>query len=72
MFNKTKSITEKIPHPTSLPDGLYNAVWGGYVIELTHKGRQYELASEEGVRGMGIKVVVQIENGIATFDTVQS
>ena len=72
MRNKVKSITEKVPQVTTLPDGLYNGVWGGYVIEITSEGKQYELATEEGVRGIGIKVVIQIENGIATFDTVRS
>lgn len=71
MRNKVKIITEKVPQVT-LPDGSYNGVWGGYVIEITSEGKHYELATEEGVRGIGIKVVVQIENGVATFDTVRS
>lgn len=72
MKNKVKSITEKIPQPVTLPNGLYNGVWGGYVIEVTYKGKNYELHTEEGVRGIGIKVVVEILDGVATFDTVNS
>jgi len=72
MRKKVKSITEKVPQVTTLPDGLYNGVWGGYVIEITSEGKHCELTTEEGVRGIGIKVVVQIENGIATFDMVRS
>ena len=72
MRNKVKSITEKVPQATTLPDGLYNGIWGGYVIEITSEGKHYELATEEGVKGIGIKVVVQIENGIASFDIVRS
>lgn len=70
MKNKVKSITEKLPQASNLPDGLYNGVWGGYVIEIRFDGKQYELATEMGVRGIGIKVVVQVEDGIASFDTV--
>jgi len=72
MKNKILSITRKIPKETSLPDGFYNGVWGGYVIDITSNGIQYELATEVGVKGMNIKVVVLIENGVATFDTLHS
>lgn len=34
MKNKVKSITEKVPQVTTLPDGLYCGTWGGYVIEI--------------------------------------
>lgn len=36
-MNKIISITVKIPKETSLPDGTYVGVWGGYVIELQFK-----------------------------------
>jgi hypothetical protein len=72
MRNKVKLITEKIPRAATLADGLYNGTWGGYIIEITSGDKHYELVTEEGVRGNGIKVVVQIENGIATFDTLMS
>ena len=72
MKNKVTSITEKLPQPAQLPDGLYNGIWGGYVIELTHNGKKYELNTEEGVRGINIKVVVEIKDGVATFETVQN
>lgn len=72
MKNKIKSIKEKIPHVAKLPDGYYNGTWGGYIIEVHYKGRIFELETEEGVRGVGFKVVVQIENGVATFEEVNS
>ena len=70
MQHKVKSITEKVPQVTTLPDGLYYGTWGGYVVDIDYKGKKYELATEEGVRGIGIKVVVEIKDGVATFDTV--
>lgn len=72
MRNKITSITKKVPKTTTLPDGLYNGTWGGYVIEINYKGDTYELATEEGVRGINIKVVVEIRDGEPTFDTVNS
>lgn len=70
MKNKVTSIIEKVPQVTPLPDGFYNGVWGGYFIKITTQGRHYELETETGVKGMGIKVVVHVENGVATFDVI--
>lgn len=70
MKNKIKSIKEKIPQITTLPDGYYNGIWGGYVIDIYYNGKMFELETEEGVRGSGFKVIVQVENGVATFDEV--
>ena len=66
------SITEKVPQATTLPDGMYSGVWGGYTIELQYNGKTYELKTEEGVRGMGIKVMVQVDNGVATYHEVKN
>lgn len=72
MKNKVKSITEKVPQVATLPDGLYNGVWGGCVINVTYEEKRFELATEIGVKGIGIKVVVAVEDGEATFDTVRT
>ena len=72
MKNKIKSIKEKVPQISTLPDGYYNGTWGGYVVEVTYKGKVFELETEEGVRGIGFKVIVQVENGVATFDEVKT
>lgn len=69
-MGKILSISIKEPKPTTLPDGIYNGIWGGYVISLRYKDVDYELKTEEGVRGIGFKVVVTIKNGIATYDEV--
>lgn len=68
MRNKIVSITEKVPAPSTLPDGYYQGTWGGYVIEVRYNGKAYDLRTEDGVRGVGINVVVHVENGVATFD----
>jgi len=65
---KILKITEKIPQPAVLPDGLYNGVLGGSIIQLSYNAKYYELTVEEGIRGSGVKVVVTVKNGEATYD----
>lgn len=72
MFGKIKSISKKVPKEVTLPDGIYQGLWGGYSIDLRYKSTEYELITEEGVRGTGIKVVVTIKDGIATYDTMNN
>lgn len=71
-MGKILGITEKVPQATMLPDGLYNGVWGGSVIDVRYKNKNYELETEDGVRGFDIKVVVNITDGIATFNEVKN
>jgi len=72
MENRIISITEKVPQKASLPDGYYNGTWGGSIIEVCYQGRIFELETQEGIRGSDVKVVVEVKNGIATFDRLQS
>jgi hypothetical protein len=69
---KITAIREKRPVETTLPDGMYMGTWGGYVIEVNYSGKTYELATEEGVRGIGFKVVVTIKDGVATFEDLKN
>jgi hypothetical protein len=71
-MNKIISITEKVPQKATLPDGNYSGVWGGYIIEVKFKDKTYELRTEEGVRGVGFRVVVTITNGEATFEELKN
>ena len=69
---KIIKITEKVPKEVKLPDGTYLGIWGGYIIEVKYNDKTYELITEEGVRGIGFKVVVTIKDGIATFNSVNN
>jgi len=69
---KIISIKEKVPRVTTLPNGTYMGVWGGYVIEVNFNGKTYELETEEGVKGFGIKVVVIINDNVATFNQIKN
>ena len=71
MYKITK-ITKKVPQEITLPDGIYTGKWGGYIIEVRYNENTYELTTEEGVRGIGINVVVTIKDGIATFGTIKN
>lgn len=70
MKNKVKSIIKHISQVVTLPDGIYKGTWSAYVIELKYENEIYELRTEIGVRGINIPVVIEIKEGVATFDTV--
>lgn len=72
MSGKIISIKEKVPQVATLPDGTYTGIWGGYNIDVRYKDKSYELTTEEGVRGVGFKVVVHIVNGVATFTSINN
>lgn len=72
MKNKIKSIKEQAPQPSTLPDGLYHGTWGAYVITIFYQGKTYQLETEDGVRGVGFAVVVEIKDGVATFEEVNN
>jgi len=72
MSNKIVSIKEKVPQIATLPDGTYTGTWGGNNIDVRYKDKCYELTTEEGVRGIGYKVVVHIVNGVATFTSTNN
>lgn len=69
---KITAINIKIPKETTLPDGIYSGVWGGYCIDVRYNDKIYELTTEEGVRGIGFRVVVTIKNGVATFEELKN
>ena len=71
-MGKILKITEKLPKEAILPDGLYLGIWGGSIIEVSYKNKEYQLETEEGVRGIGYKVLVKIEKGIATFEEINN
>lgn len=64
---KVKSIKLKVQEPSVLPDGFYVGTWSAYVIELKVKGQEYQLETEEGIKGLGCRVIVEVKEGIATF-----
>ena len=59
-MGKILSITEMVPTESSLPDGTYPGIWGGYNIDVKHNGKTYHLKTDIGVRGMGFPVVVTV------------
>jgi hypothetical protein len=71
-MGKITKITVKVPQEVTLPDGIYSGTWGGYVIDIKFNGKNYELTTEEGVRGIDIKVVVTIKDGVATYSELKN
>ena len=69
---KKIKIKEKVPKEETLEDGIYHGIRGRSSIEVNYGGKTYELTTEEGVRGIGFKVMVFITNGVATFETIKN
>ena len=65
-MKKIVSISERNGEST-LPNGSYSGLWGGYVIVVNHGGKTYELKTEDGVRGFNISVNVNVNDGVGTF-----
>lgn len=72
MKHKILSILEKVPSITTLPDGYYDGLWSGHCIDINYKGKAYELMTDEGIRGINVKVIVEVKNGMASFDEKNS
>jgi len=71
-MNVILAITKKEPKTTTLPDGNYIGSWGGYVIVVRHNNIEYELQTEEGLRGTGFKVMVTIKGDSMTFVDIKN
>jgi hypothetical protein len=53
-----------------LPDGVYDGVWGGYVVRFTVDGIDYEAHTSEGIRTPRAKCKITITNGKLSVETV--
>lgn len=62
MSNKIIEITEKIPKVTTLPNGNYTGVWCGYNIDVKHNGREYQMLTEDGIRGVSNVMVTIVDS----------
>jgi hypothetical protein len=71
MSNKILEITEKQPKPVILPNGSYSGVWCGSNIDVKHNGREYQLRTEQGIRGMA-NVVVTISGEELSFTELKN
>lgn len=48
--------------PFVVPDGRYSAKWGGYIVEFSHDGRDFEVTTINGVRGFNVPCHIVIQN----------
>lgn len=71
-MGKITKITQRVPQETILPDGNYQGTWGGSIIVVHHDQKEYHLTTDEGVRGMGFRVVVSIKDGKGTFEDLKN
>ena len=56
----------QVASPTSLPDGIYDGVWGGYIVRFSVDGVEYEARTEIGIRTLRAPCRVSVMQGIIT------
>lgn len=49
--------------PIKIPDGSYKGKWSGYEINFDYEGREVNVHTDIGVRGINIPCSFEIENG---------
>lgn len=54
----------------SLPDGVYDGVWGGYVVSFTVDGVEYEVQSKDGIRTPRAPCKVTSKDGLLSVEAV--
>jgi hypothetical protein len=71
-MKKVLSIQEKLPKQVTMPDGIYLGNWSGHEISVSVGKRNFDLTTDEGVRGINVTVVVTIKDGEATFEEINN
>ena len=72
MDMKIVKITKQEIKPSKLADGWYTGIQGGYEVVIQLHDSTYTLEVDEGVRGIGYKVVVQIIEGDVHIHDLQN
>ena len=57
--------------PEYLPNGDYEALWGGYEVETVINGKKHRIYTTTGVRGMNIPCIVRVLNGVVSVWTLE-
>lgn len=65
-------VEELVKVESTIPNGIYMGTYGGYTVVITHDGRTFHLTTEEGVKGIGYKVMVKVFNGEINFLSINS
>lgn len=72
MRKKIKSVKKEVVREIMLPDGIYDGVWGGYIIEVIYRNETYMLETEIGIKGINRKVMVEVVDGVPSFDEINT
>ena len=62
--------TEKV-EPPELPDGDYDATWGGFVVTFSIDEDDYETRSTQFQGSPMTPAIVRVRNGVQTVETKQ-
>jgi len=69
MAHPKKITISKILKVNQLPEGIYEALWGGYNVHFNlSNGFRVDLEMSEGLRGMNIPCTVTVKNGVVNVE----
>ena len=59
----------RISNVETLPDGVYDGVWGGYCVNFSVKGVEYEAQTLIGIRTPRAECNVTVDDGTISVET---
>lgn len=64
------NMLRRIEEIKRLPDGVYDGIWGGYVVRFVVNGVDYEAQTRDGIKTPRAACKVTSKNGKLTVETV--
>jgi hypothetical protein len=61
----------RIDIDTPIPDGTHRGVWSGYRVEFATPQGVFEATTEQGVRGLKVPCLVEVQGGVATLKAMK-
>jgi len=68
---RSEVIAAKVTAPIALekiPDGTYQGLWGGYIVNFKVGQINFELTTSLGLKGMNFPCIVTVRKGTVTVD----
>ena len=63
MMKTPATQLRRIVNVSTIPDGVYDGVWGGYCVNFSVDGVEYEAQTLEGIRTPRAECKVTVDDG---------
>lgn len=68
----TATQLRRVENIERLPDGVYDGIWGGYMVCFTVDGVDHEAHTRDGIRTLRAPCKVTSKNGSLTVETTDN